>query len=62
MFFFHIILIFISYSPSKLELSVGKKLSRLFEAGFSTTRGSCHILADDKKIGWHPNFETLLRP
>jgi hypothetical protein len=24
------------------------------------TRGSCHILADNKKIGWHPNFETLL--
>lgn len=24
------------------------------------TRGSCHMLADNKKIGWHPNFETLL--
>ncbi|MPL70222.1 hypothetical protein SDC9_15977 [bioreactor metagenome] len=24
------------------------------------TRGSCHMLADDKKIGWHPKFETLL--
>lgn len=24
------------------------------------TRGSCHMLADDKKIGWHPNFKTLL--
>lgn len=24
------------------------------------TRGSCHILADDKKIGWHPNFDELL--
>jgi hypothetical protein len=24
------------------------------------TRGSCHMLADEKKIGWHPNFENLL--
>jgi len=24
------------------------------------TRGSCHILADKKIIGWHPNFENLL--
>lgn len=24
------------------------------------TRGSCHMLADEKRIGWHPNFETLL--
>lgn len=24
------------------------------------TRGSYHILADDKKIGWHPNFDELL--
>jgi len=24
------------------------------------TRGSCHMLADEKKIGWHPNFEKLL--
>jgi hypothetical protein len=24
------------------------------------TRGSCHILSDMKKIGWHPDFENLL--
>lgn len=24
------------------------------------TRGSCHILSDKKKIGWHPNYNTLL--
>src|SRR5690606_12757876 len=24
------------------------------------TRGSCHMLADSKKIGWHPNFNNLL--
>lgn len=24
------------------------------------TRGSCHMLADDKRIGWHPNFKKLL--
>jgi hypothetical protein len=24
------------------------------------TRGTCHMLADDKKIGWHPNFKILL--
>lgn len=24
------------------------------------TRGSCHMLADTKKIGWHPEFNTLL--
>lgn len=24
------------------------------------TRGSCHMLADEKKIGWHPNFKILL--
>lgn len=24
------------------------------------TRGSCHILSDKKKIGWHPDFENLL--
>lgn len=23
-------------------------------------RGSCHMLADNKRIGWHPNFKTLL--
>jgi len=32
-------------------------------AGFQSqylTRGSCHMLADEKKIGWHPNFNILL--
>ncbi|WP_304066944.1 ABC-three component system protein [Pedobacter glucosidilyticus] len=24
------------------------------------TRGSCHMLADIKKIGWHPEFDNLL--
>jgi hypothetical protein len=24
------------------------------------TRGSCHILSDKKKIGWHPNYTNLL--
>lgn len=24
------------------------------------TRGSCHILSDKKRIGWHPNYNTLL--
>jgi len=24
------------------------------------TRGSCHMLADMKKIGWHPEFDSLL--
>jgi len=24
------------------------------------TRGSCHILSDMKKIGWHPDFDNLL--
>jgi hypothetical protein len=24
------------------------------------TRGSCHILSDKKKIGWHPNYTDLL--
>lgn len=24
------------------------------------TRGSCHMLADKKKIGWHPNYENLI--
>ena len=23
-------------------------------------RGSCHLLSDSKKIGWHPNFEKQL--
>lgn len=25
------------------------------------TIGSCHMLAEDKKIGWHPNFQELLK-
>jgi len=24
------------------------------------TRGSCHMLADEMKIGWHPKFENIL--
>jgi len=24
------------------------------------TRGSCHMLSDKKKIGWHPDFENLI--
>jgi hypothetical protein len=24
------------------------------------TRGSCHMLADTKKIGWHPEFNSIL--
>lgn len=25
------------------------------------TKGSCHMLADEKKIGWHPNFQEKLQ-
>ena len=25
------------------------------------TRGSCHMLADEKRIGWHPNFQEKLQ-
>lgn len=25
------------------------------------TRGSCHILSDTKRIGWHPDFENILK-
>ena len=25
------------------------------------TIGSCHMLAEDKKIGWHPNYQELLK-
>lgn len=25
------------------------------------TRGSCHILSDTKRIGWHPDFDNLLK-
>lgn len=25
------------------------------------TRGSCQMLSEDKKIGWHPDFENLLK-
>lgn len=35
------------------------KIRERFTSGY-LTRGSCHILADDKKIGWHPNFDELL--
>ncbi len=24
-------------------------------------RGSCHMLSDRKKIGWHPDFENRLK-
>jgi hypothetical protein len=25
------------------------------------TRGSCHMLSDEKKLGWHPDFSSLLK-
>ncbi|KAA6325602.1 hypothetical protein EZS27_025200, partial [termite gut metagenome] len=35
------------------------KIRDKFQAEY-LTRGSCHMLADEKKIGWHPNFEILI--
>jgi hypothetical protein len=25
------------------------------------TRGSLHLLADDRRVGWHPDFEARLQ-
>jgi hypothetical protein len=34
------------------------KIREKFQSEY-LTRGSCHILADKKKIGWHPNYTDL---
>lgn len=36
------------------------KIRNNFQPQYLTT-GSCHMLAEDKKIGWHPNFQELLK-
>ena len=36
------------------------KIRNNFQPQYMTT-GSCHMLADEKKIGWHPNFQELLK-
>jgi hypothetical protein len=35
------------------------KIRERFQSEY-LTRGSCHMLADVKKIGWHPNYKPLL--
>lgn len=36
------------------------KIRNNFQPQYMTT-SSCHMLADEKKIGWHPNFQELLK-
>lgn len=36
------------------------KIRNNFQPQYMTT-GSCHMLADEKKIGWHPNYQKLLK-
>ena len=43
-----------------IEISELPRIRPQCQDGF-VARGSFHILADDLKIGWHPEFEARLR-
>ena len=47
------------YEEYYIKRTPACKIRNNFQPQYLTT-GSCHMLADDKKIGWHPNFHELL--
>lgn len=47
------------YEEYYIKRTPAYKIRNNFQPQYLTT-GSCHMLADDKKIGWHPNFHELL--
>lgn len=48
------------YENFYIKSSPAYKIRANFQPKYMTT-GSCHMLADNKKIGWHPNFQELLK-
>lgn len=47
------------YKKYYIESIPPYKIREKFQSSY-LTRGSCHMLADEKKIGWHPNFKMIL--
>ena len=47
------------YEEYYIKKTPAYKIRNNFQSQY-LTRGSCHMLADVKRIGWHPNFQEKL--